>query len=50
MQCVLSNNLRILFEKNMIQKLQKEIENENEAVVQLKYKLEVERKALSTAR
>jgi ribosomal protein S20 len=50
MQCVLSNNIRMSFEKNMIKKFQKEIENENEAVVQLQYKLEVERKALSTAR
>jgi hypothetical protein len=50
MQRVLSNNLRMSFEKNMIQKLQKEIENGNEAVVQLQYKLEVETKALSTAR
>lgn len=47
---MLSNNLRMSFEKNMIQKLQKEIENGNEAVVQLQYKLEVETKALSTAR
>jgi hypothetical protein len=34
----------------MIEKLHKEIENENEAAGQLLYKLEVEKKALPTAR
>jgi hypothetical protein len=48
---------RGLHEKNMTEKLHKEIENEssqieneNEAAGQLQYKLEVEKKALSTAR
>jgi hypothetical protein len=47
---VLSKKVEISFEKNRIGKLQKEIEDENKAAVQLQYELEVERKALSMAR
>ncbi|XP_006827628.2 uncharacterized protein LOC18422877 isoform X1 [Amborella trichopoda] len=50
LQNLISDKMEILFEKDKLNGLRKATESENQALVQLQYELEVERKALSMAR